>query len=159
AGLARSVLACCVAPAAVDGDTWRQPAAGDPVLVLAPRVSLLSPRRERLPCKGRAAPGARDLRKRTLCFGSSVRPGCGAAGAGRTVADDGARASARRPLPPADRRRPRRDGPGARRAEAGTRRAEARGERLSQGDGTPQVVVRNRRRGGGSLPGRCPARA
>ena len=130
------------------GHDRRQPAPGDALLVLAPRLSLLPARRRPLPREVGPAPRARVLRQRALRLGAPVRPGRGAARARRDDSDRPARASDRRALPAADRGRPLDDDARAGRADPRARRARGGVERLPEGDGPEALVVRARRRRG-----------
>ena len=77
-GASRGLPPLGLAAAPRDGHDRRQPASGDPLLVLAAQVPVLPPRRRPLPREGGAAPRARVLRQRPLRVGAPVRSGRGA---------------------------------------------------------------------------------
>ena len=94
-GAARGVPPVGVAATPRGRHDRREPAAGDPLLVLAPQVSVPAPRRRPLPRARGRAPRARDLRERLLRVGASVRSGRRAARARHDRPHGPARAAAR----------------------------------------------------------------
>ena len=159
-GAPRGLPARRVAAAPQHGHDRRQPAPGDALLVLAPRVPVPPPRRRPLPRARGRAPRARDLRERASARRRirRIRRG-GAARARRAAADD------RRELPLAELYRlPTEDDRSTTTLEPGElilelERAAAGGEHVPEGDGPAALGVPARRRRGGSLRRRGAARA